>query len=84
MFDICIMYVAISRARQRSFINFCDVDCKLQEGYIYKIINNLTNKLFIGSTLTSIEQRYQEHIKSLDGLPLHSVIQELAHRYFKI
>ncbi len=51
---------------------------------IYKITNTLTNKLYIGSTKTSIEQRYQEHIKSLDGSPLHSDIQELGHQNFEI
>ena len=79
-----MLYVAISRARQRSFVNFCNVDCQLQEGFVYKIVNQLTNKLYIGSTKTSIEQRYQEHIKSLDGSPLHSDIQELGHQNFKI
>ena len=71
-------------ARQRSFVSFCDVDCQLQEGFIYIIGNQLTNKLYIGSTKTSIEQRYQEHIKSLDGSPLHAAIQELGHENFKI
>jgi len=78
------MYVAISRARARKYINFCEAECKLQEGFIYKIVNQLTNKLYIGSTKTSIEQRYQEHIKSLDGSPLHSDIQELGHQNFII
>ncbi len=67
MFDKYMMYVAISKASQRSFINFCESECKLQEGFIYKITNKLTNKLYIDSTKTSIEQRYHEHIKSLDG-----------------
>ncbi len=62
-----MLYVAISRARQRSFVNFCDLDCQLQEGFIYIIVNTLTNKLYIGSTKTSIEQRYQEHILLLMG-----------------
>jgi hypothetical protein len=79
-----MLYVAISRAGQRSYVNFCDLDCQYQEGFIYKITNQLTNKFCIGSTKTSIEQRYQEHIKSLDGSPLHSVIQELGHQNFKI
>jgi group I intron endonuclease len=78
------MYVAISRARARKYINFCDVDCQLQEGYIYIIVNQLTNKLYIGSTKTSIEQRFDEHVKCLDGSPLHSAIQELGHENFKI
>jgi hypothetical protein len=49
---------------QRSYINFCDVDCKLQDGIMYKITNQRTNILYIGSTEPSIEQRYQEHIIS--------------------
>ena len=44
----------------------------------------MTDKIYIGSTKTSIEQRYQEHIKSLDGSPLHSAIQEFGHENFKI
>ena len=79
-----MLYVAIFRAKHRSFVNFCDVDCQLQEGFIYKIVNQLTNKLYIGSTKTSIEQRFNEHVKSLDGSPLHSAIQELGHENFKI
>ncbi len=44
----------------------------------------MTNKIYIGSTKTSIEQRYREHIKSLDGSPLHSAIQELGQENFAI
>ncbi len=74
MFDKYIMYVAISRARARKYVNFCDVDCQLQVGFIYNIVNQLTNKLYIGSTKTSIERRYQEHINLLNGLSLHSAM----------
>ena len=84
MFDKFMMYVAVSRARARKYINFCDTDCQLQEGFIYKIVNTLTNKLYIGSTKTSIEQRFNEHVKCLDGSPLHSDIQELGQQNFKI
>jgi hypothetical protein len=84
MFDKYMMYVAISRARARKYINFCDVDCQLQEGFIYKIVNTLTNKVYIGSTKTSIEQRFYEHVKSLDGSPAHSAIQELGNENLKI
>ncbi len=83
-FDKSTLYVANSRARQRSYVNFCGVDCKLQDGFIYKISNQLTNKWYMGSTKTSIEQRYQEHTKSLDGSPLLSAMQELGHQNFKI
>jgi len=79
-----MMYVAVSRSTKRSLINFCDTDYKLNDGYIYKVSNLLTNKIYIGSTKTSIEQRFNEHIKSLDGSPLHSDIQELGHENFKI
>ncbi len=47
-------------------------------------MNQLTNKLYIGSTKTRIEQRFNEHIKCLDGSPLHSDIQELGHENFII
>lgn len=31
-------------------------------GYIYKIINNINNKIYIGQTSRSIESRWKEHI----------------------
>ncbi len=39
-----MMYVAISRATKRSLINFCNTDYKLNDVYIYKVSNLLTNK----------------------------------------
>ena len=56
-----MLYVAVSRSTQKKYINFCDTDYKLNDGYIYKVSNLLTNKIYIGSTKTSIEQRFQEH-----------------------
>lgn len=32
-------------------------------GYIYKITNNINNKIYIGKTLHSIEKRFKEHCK---------------------
>lgn len=32
-------------------------------GYIYKITNDVTNKVYIGKTTSAIEKRYKEHIK---------------------
>jgi group I intron endonuclease len=78
------MYVAISRATKRSLINFCDTDYKLNEGFIYKITNKMTNKIYIGSTKTSIEQRYQEHLTAKDTSALHKDIQELGPENFNI
>ena len=32
-------------------------------GFIYKITNKVNNKIYIGKTMTSIENRFQEHIR---------------------
>ena len=63
-------------SNQRTLINFCDTDYKLNDGFIYKITNQLTNKKYIGSTKTSIEQRYQEHLTAKDTSSHHKDIQE--------
>jgi hypothetical protein len=84
LFNKYMIYVAISRARARKYINFCDADYKLQQGYIYKITNELTNKIYIGCTKNDIKKRFEEHAISLDGSPLHSAIQDLGHENFKI
>lgn len=34
--------------------------------YIYKILNLVNGKIYIGKTQTSIEKRFKEHLKSLD------------------
>ena len=79
-----MLYVAVSRSTQKKYINFCDTDYKLNEGFVYKITNKMTNKIYIGSTKTSIEQRFNEHVKCLDGSPLHSDMQELGPCNFNI
>ena len=78
------MYVAISRATKRSLINFCETEYILNQGYIYKITNLSTNKIYIGSTKTSIEQRFQEHLTAKDTSSLHRDIQELGPENFNI
>jgi ATP-dependent exoDNAse (exonuclease V) alpha subunit len=42
-FDKRMLYVAISRARKRSFFNFCDVDCEFREGFLNVITIQQTN-----------------------------------------
>ena len=79
-----MMYVAISRATKRSLINFCNTDYKLNDGFIYKITNKMANKIYIGSTKTSIEQRFQEHLTAKDTSSLHKDIQELGPDNFNI
>lgn len=33
-------------------------------GYIYKIINKVNNKIYIGQTINSIEERWRSHKKN--------------------
>lgn len=33
-------------------------------GFIYKIVNNVNNKLYVGKTTQTIEKRFKEHIKN--------------------
>ena len=79
-----MMCVAISRATRKSLINFCDTDYKLNEGFIFKTTNLSSINIYIGSTKTSIEQRYQEHLTSKDTSSLHKDIQELGPENFNI
>ena len=44
----------------------------------------MTNKIYIGSTKTSIEQRLQEHFTAKDTSSLHKDIQELGPENFNI
>ena len=40
-------------------------DTKYQQGKIYKIVCNITNEIYIGSTIETINRRLQGHIKDL-------------------
>ena len=40
-------------------------DTKYQQGKIYKIVCNITNEIYIGSTIETIKRRLQGHIKDL-------------------
>lgn len=49
----------------------------MEEKIIYKVINNITNQIYIGATTKSIEERKQDHFqKTLSGseLKFHSAI----------
>jgi hypothetical protein len=71
-----LLYTAMTRATKKSNINFCNRTYKTETGYIYKITNEETNKIYIGSTTTSLEQRFEEHKKSNDNSPLHKAMKE--------
>ena len=57
-------------------------------GYIYKIVNDINNKIYIGKTEYSIEKRFQEHIndskKKYKNRPLYDAINKYGIKHFKI
>lgn len=56
-------------------------------GYIYKITNNINNKLYIGKTERSIEERWGEHCRhasKYQNIPLYRAIQKYGKDNFVI
>jgi len=66
----------MTRATKKSYVNFVARYYKTKTGYIYKITNEETNKIYIGSTTTSLEQRFEEHKQCKDTSPLHTAMKE--------
>ena len=57
--------------------------------YIYKIINDVNNKIYIGKTNFSIERRWQEHCNEypksrVDARPLYRAIRKYGIEHFHI
>lgn len=55
--------------------------------YVYKITNSINNKVYVGRTIRSIEQRYKEHLQSLengDTRHLYSAMRKYGVNNFKI
>ena len=57
------------------------------DGFIYKITNKVNNKIYIGKTMTSIEKRFQEHIREsrkerAENRPLYRAIRKYGKREF--
>ena len=57
--------------------------------YIYKIINDINNKIYIGKTNFSIEKRWQEHCNEytkarVDARPLYRAIKKYGIEHFHI
>jgi hypothetical protein len=71
-FDKRLLYTAMSRSTKKEFVNFCYRTYKTKTGFVYKITNEDTDKIYIGSTTTSLDQRFKEHKESKDGSPLHN------------
>lgn len=57
-------------------------------GYIYKIINDINDKVYIGKTEFSIEKRFQEHIKdskrNYPNRPLYNAMFKYGEEHFSI
>ena len=55
--------------------------------YIYKIVNNLNQKIYIGKTNRSIEERFKEHIRKANqniDRPLYRAIRKYGIENFTI
>lgn len=58
-------------------------------GFIYKITNDVNDKIYIGKTLKTIEERFQEHLKdsrkeSLEKRPLYNAIRAYGEEHFQV
>ena len=58
-------------------------------GFIYKITNDINQKVYIGKTLTSLEQRWQEHRRDAykernEKRPLYDAIRKYGEQHFSI
>ena len=73
-FDEKMLYTAMSRATQMRNVNFVNRYYTARTGYIYKITSP-ERKIYIGSTTTSLDQRFKEHRDSKDNSPLHRDMQ---------
>lgn len=57
--------------------------------YIYKIINDINNKVYIGKTAFDIEKRFKEHCqdrtkRELENRPLYNAMNKYGIEHFKI
>ena len=61
----------------------------MYEGYIYKIYNDVNDKIYIGQTRENIKERFRRHISDSlnnrdDGMALHAAIRKYGKEYFHI
>lgn len=59
------------------------------KGKIYKIYNDINDKLYIGKTVSSIEKRFQEHCRDskkerYEKRPLYNAMNKYGNQYFHI
>ena len=53
-------------------------------GIIYKITNDVNNKVYIGQTTSLIENRWERHCEELDNTKFHKAIKEIGKEHFTI
>lgn len=58
-------------------------------GYIYKITNDINNKVYIGKTMASISERWKEHLSDMDKRknekrPLYAAMRKYGTGHFHI
>lgn len=59
------------------------------KGLIYKIINDINNKIYVGKTTLSLEERYKIHLsdskkENVINRPLYSAMQKYGQEHFSI
>lgn len=60
----------------------------MYEGYIYKIINDVNDKVYIGQTIVTIEHRYKCHLcdakNNNDNMLIHKAINKYGYNNFHV
>ena len=61
----------------------------MMTGFIYKITNDINQKVYIGKTTKSLEKRWQEHKQAAyrgrdKNRPLYNAIRKYGEQYFSI
>ena len=56
-------------------------ETNMYEGYIYKITNDVNDKIYIGQTITTIKERWSQHKSSGTLGNSHLVISRAINKY---
>ena len=51
---------------------------------IYKITNDINNKVYIGQTIRTLQERWNEHLKAKDKFKLHAAMSYYGNEHFHI
>lgn len=74
-------YVCLTRATDIKNINIIFNKPKKQKIFIYKYINKINNKIYIGQT-SNIEKRSNQHKEHQDNTDFHKDVEKWGHQYF--